>query len=129
MTTWTFPANLVDVHDGDTITVEADLGFSINLRVHVRLLDVYAPELKELPDAATGNPGGAATRQYVVDWMATRQQTATAPYPLAMTTTKLPETPDTFTRYVANIVDTAGQSLNDAVRTFLGGKQYGSGVH
>lgn len=37
-TGWTTPAKIVDIHDGDTVTVE------ITRRVTVRLLDCWAPE-------------------------------------------------------------------------------------
>jgi endonuclease YncB( thermonuclease family) len=126
---WSFPARVIDVHDGDTIKVEADLGFKIRLEVNVRLLNVYAPELAEKPDPATGNPGGAATRQCVVDWMLTRTPVPAHPFPLTVATTRLPGSPDTFDRYVADVTDLDGASLNDAVRAFLGGKQYGRGTH
>jgi len=41
-----FPATVVDVHDGDTITVDIDLGLDVILRAQkIRLRGIDAPEL------------------------------------------------------------------------------------
>jgi micrococcal nuclease len=42
---WTVPARVVQVHDGDTITVVCDLGWKINCQVSVRIAHINAPEL------------------------------------------------------------------------------------
>jgi len=47
----TMPATVVDVHDGDTLTVE------IRLPIRVRLLNCWSPELRE--------PGGEAARDHL----------------------------------------------------------------
>jgi endonuclease YncB( thermonuclease family) len=39
------PAIIRAVHDGDTATVDADLGWTISYRVHVRIAHINAPEL------------------------------------------------------------------------------------
>lgn len=39
-------AVLVDIHDGDTITVETDLGYRAKLVMTLRLYGINAPELK-----------------------------------------------------------------------------------
>jgi len=45
---YTRAARLTEVHDGDTITVDTDLGMNVWVKgVHIRLLDVWAKELKE----------------------------------------------------------------------------------
>jgi endonuclease YncB( thermonuclease family) len=125
MADWQFAAELIDVHDGDTITVECDLGFDARMLTRIRLLDVYAPELREQPDAATGNPGGAAALAFVRQWL---NQSATGEWPLIVRTTKLPTSPETFGRYVAEVTNRAGESLNAAIRGFLGGKRFGTGA-
>ena len=42
-----YSAEVLEVHDGDTITARLDLGFDVSIVKNLRLLDVYAPELKE----------------------------------------------------------------------------------
>lgn len=59
MTTFSpFGATVEAVHDGDTLTVLADLGFNVYYHVDVRLNGCNAPELHAV--------GGAAAR----DWLA-----------------------------------------------------------
>ena len=41
-----YVATVIDVYDGDTITVQIDLGFSIHIVEKIRLARVNAPELK-----------------------------------------------------------------------------------
>ena len=45
MTTWTVPATVLDVHDGDTFTCLLDLGWHIWYRTRIRLAVINAPEL------------------------------------------------------------------------------------
>lgn len=54
---WTVPAMVLDVHDGDTIRVRADLGWRIQLDTLVRLDGIDAPELKL--------PAGTVARDYL----------------------------------------------------------------
>jgi micrococcal nuclease len=65
MTTWTVPARIIRILDGDTIEVDLDLGWRITYRAKVRLARVNAPELS--------TDVGRAAR----DW-AVRQLTALA---------------------------------------------------
>jgi len=39
-------AHVVDVYDGDTITIDVDLGFTVKIRQKLRLLGVDTPELR-----------------------------------------------------------------------------------
>lgn len=48
---WVATAKVVDIHDGDTVTVE------VSKRYQVRLLDCWAPELKSL--------GGIESREHL----------------------------------------------------------------
>lgn len=41
-----YKATVVSVYDGDTITVDIDLGFSVKLRMPVRLARINAPEIR-----------------------------------------------------------------------------------
>lgn len=40
-------AEIIDVHDGDTVRIRADVGFDFVARKWIRLRDVKAPELHE----------------------------------------------------------------------------------
>ena len=44
--TWRFPAQLIDNYDGDTLTLDLDLGFKLRLRAAVRLRGCDTPELR-----------------------------------------------------------------------------------
>lgn len=44
-TTWTVPATVLRVIDGDTLEVACDLGFRITYRAKVRLQGINCPEL------------------------------------------------------------------------------------
>lgn len=39
-------AHVVKVYDGDTITVEVDLGFKVNIKEQLRLLGIDTPEMR-----------------------------------------------------------------------------------
>lgn len=54
---WVVPSTVRTVHDGDTLTLDADLGWTITYRVHVRIAHINAPEL--------GQPGGVEARDYL----------------------------------------------------------------
>jgi endonuclease YncB( thermonuclease family) len=57
-----YPARLQQVHDGDTIAFLWDQGRRTYGAEHVRLLDVWCPELDE--------PGGAEATRATVEWLA-----------------------------------------------------------
>jgi endonuclease YncB( thermonuclease family) len=40
-----WPAVVLDVHDGDTMTLVLDLGFDLTLKAHCRMKGINAPEL------------------------------------------------------------------------------------
>jgi endonuclease YncB( thermonuclease family) len=44
--TWTCPATVVHVHDGDTVVCDIDLGYHVSVRWAVRVDGLAAPELK-----------------------------------------------------------------------------------
>jgi len=41
-----YPAKVLDIYDGDTITVECDLGFKIKIELKIRLYGIDTPELR-----------------------------------------------------------------------------------
>lgn len=44
-TTWTVPATVIRIVDGDTVKLDLDLGWRIHLTANARLLDHSAPEM------------------------------------------------------------------------------------
>lgn len=107
---WEFPARLVRVIDGDTLVVEADLGFHTRLELTVRLLGVNAPELRGRERAA-----GRAAREYAAQWLAER---AGAAWPLVLRPTA-GRPVDRYGRYLAVVRDQRGESLNDAMQRWV----------
>lgn len=122
---WDCRAQLVKMHDGDTFTVLADTMFSQRCDVQLRLLNVYAPELKD--------PGGLETTDFVNTWL--MEAMLVQPilrWPIYLKTVRTqvyePNQKMTFTRYLATVwrydptkdgaVDGL-PSLNDAVNAFL----------
>lgn len=62
MNLYHYKATVVSVYDGDTITVDIDLGFSATLRMAVRLARINAPEVRGEQRAA-GLTAAEALRQ------------------------------------------------------------------
>jgi micrococcal nuclease len=59
-----YTAKLVRVIDGDTVVLDVDLGFRINLRETFRLANINAFELRENL--------GLSAKQFVIDWFTQR---------------------------------------------------------
>lgn len=55
-----WPARAVEIHDGDTLWMEVDLGLDVVRRCWVRLAECYAPELNE--------PGGVYARDALAEY-------------------------------------------------------------
>lgn len=115
-----YRARLLRVHDGDTLTLELDQGMSDRSEEAIRLLNVWAPELRQL--------GGEETMIFVQQWL-DRNCNQSLRWPLYVKTlpNKQPE-PDeirTFVRYVGTVwrFDLQGNvvepSLNNDVNDFL----------
>ncbi len=106
---WTWPlARVLEVHDGDSIKFDVDVGFSMHAYIWVRLLDVRAPELSE--------PTGQQARSDTLAWLVEH-----APNSVVELTTYRSSQPlevrfrQSFTRYLG--VVSAGQStLNEWLR-------------
>jgi micrococcal nuclease len=62
-------AKVERVIDGDTLEVIIDLGFTINITVHVRLLGVNTPEIFGAK-AANSKVAGLASKAFVEQWVA-----------------------------------------------------------
>lgn len=62
---YTYKAHVLDVYDGDTITVEIDLGFNIRFTEKVRLVGINAPEMKGA-DKPKGTKSRDALRKIIL---------------------------------------------------------------
>lgn len=113
-------------YDGDTVTYESDLGRHIRHEADVRLLGVFAPELRQ--------PGGAECRQFVRSWHETRVRGRRWPF-LVVTALVWAGDPDraeakkTLDRYVATVtcIET-NEVLNLAVAEFIRANGYTGGT-
>lgn len=99
-------ARVVTAHDGDTLKLDVDCGFSVHAYVWIRLKGVRAPELAE--------PTGPQARQDLEAWLATD-----APDGLVMVSTfqtagsvKEINEQRTFIRYLGVVSAPNGNELN-----------------
>ena len=96
--TWHYPrARSLGNYDGDTVTLEIDVGLSALRRVTVRLARVNTPELKDA--------GGAAARNRVMELLAGQV--------LEVTTIK--DRTEKYGRYLAEIILGDGRNLSDVL--------------
>lgn len=95
---YSYEATVAGIHDGDTLTLDIDLGLETTRRVIVRLYGLNAPEL--------GTPEGATALAFVQDWIGSVAQ------PLVVDTVK--DHREKYGRYLATIQGPAG-SLNRAL--------------
>ena len=92
-----YSATVLSVHDGDTMTVDVDLGFGIHAVHKLRLANVNAPEL----DTAAGKDALAWVKQWV----------ATNPGPYILRTKKGRET-EKYGRYIGTLISPSQRILN-----------------
>jgi micrococcal nuclease len=66
-----YEAKILSVHDGDTISVEVDLGFQIKFTDKIRFYGINAPELKikDVNNKMQINPEGMKTLAVVNDFI------------------------------------------------------------
>lgn len=121
---WDKRARLLRVIDGDTIEVLLDQGFRDTKEIDVRLLGVWAPEMRE--------PGGPETKAFVQEWFR-REEAATGGkvWSVVVTTMRMPvadKEQQTFDRYVCTVTSMDGsRSLNVAVSQYVAEQGYGGG--
>jgi len=117
-----YRAALSRVIDGDSAVLLVDVGFSARVEVEVRLLDVHAPERRQL--------GGAETTAFVTDWfghVAAIDPNRRWPLFVEMQISKVVEPTErtSFTRYLGTVWPIGnralGASLNWLVTQFLSG--------
>ncbi len=96
---WLSRAQVIGVHDGDTITVRSDRGLDqFHDPMRLRLLDVWAPEV-----TGVERPAGLASRAYVEQWLADAEAHG-GKWPLLVETFVLRDRPlKTFDRFVAMV--------------------------
>lgn len=120
---WDRRASIVDVHDGDTVTAVLDQGFGDTKEIKVRLLGVYAPELRQ--------NGGIETRAFVARWL-DETAVAGADFPYIITTARTVRSDieqSTLGRYVATVTNHDGtRSLNAEVMEFVAARRYAGGT-
>lgn len=106
-------AEIIDVHDGDTVRVRADVGFDFIARKWIRFKDVDAPELDE--------DGGPEAKEFLIKTLNERA-------PDGMVTVTTFWTPGThkeinedvtFIRYVGLITLLSGIDLNAYMNGYL----------
>lgn len=120
MIVWDKRARLVDVHDGDTITVDLDQGFGDTKRIKVRLLGVFAPELRQV--------GGPECKTYLRALLA--NVVARGDWPLLVVTSRTADhETTTFERYVCTVSNYDGtQSVNASMQAYITEQGYLGGI-
>src|SRR5580765_699781 len=108
MTIWKVPATIQAIHDGDTVTVLADLGWHISLVTPVRLAGVDAPEL--------ATPEGKTALAFVVALM-----------PIGTVVTLTSHSLDKYGRVLGTITLPDGTDLSETLIQHGQGKPYFGG--
>jgi micrococcal nuclease len=91
---FTYAVQVLDVHDGDTVHLDIDLGFHVWRRgERYRLARINAPEL--------ATPAGPPARDHLIGLIGSHQITAT--------TSKA----DNYGRWLVELVTETGRNLND----------------
>ena len=104
---YTYYAKLVRVIDGDTIVAMIDLGHKTWVKRHIRLLDVYAPEVRTRD--AEEKTRGLVVKSRLESFLQLRTE-------MFIQTVKK----DSFGRYLGNIwVD--GINVNDFINSYIKG--------
>jgi len=96
-----YSASLMKIHDGDTVTLDVDLGFGIHSFHVMRLSGVNAPELSTF--------AGKTAHVWVEGWFRAN------PGPYVLRTSKSRET-EKYGRYLGVLSSTAtGRNINDDI--------------
>ena len=62
---YTYAAKIISVYDGDTVTATVDLGFTVSVRIKVRLYGINTPEIRTKDPSE--KKAGYAARDFVRD--------------------------------------------------------------
>lgn len=101
-----YEAKVLDVHDGDTISVEIDLGFELKFTDKIRFYGLNAPELKMRNDKnkLVENPIGTKTLEIVKEFL---------PIGSIIVVETIKDKKEKYGRYLANIyVMRDGEQIN-----------------
>lgn len=106
---FTYEAVVKDIHDGDTITVEFDLGFNTKFTEKIRFYGINAPELRmrNEKNKLVENPKGTQTLEEVKKFLKVGDT-------IVVETIK--DKKEKFGRYLGNVYVTRGEEqikLND----------------
>lgn len=94
MTTWTVPAIIIRVVDGDTVDAELDLGWHITFHSKIRLAGVNCPEMS--------TPEGVPARAFTINWLNAAMPVGDSG-PLAAPVTVVSHSLDKYGRVLADI--------------------------
>jgi endonuclease YncB( thermonuclease family) len=104
MTTWTVPARVTRVVDGDTLVADLDLGWGIwHIGAKVRLAGINCPEM--------GTPEGHAAREFALDLLPVVLGAPGGWVPVTITSKAL----DKYGRTLAEVTLPDGRSLRVAL--------------
>ena len=118
-----YAAKLEQVTDGDTVRLTVDHGMHIRSSQAIRLLDVYAPESRDV--------GGFETRSFVAAWVFDHRHPRAdgrpgPEWPLHVVTIK---DATTFNRYIGTVTCSfCGQSLNADINVYVAAAGWGHGI-
>lgn len=99
-------AHITNVHDGDTVRAEVNLGCDVSINLLLRLYGVDAPELK--------TEAGKQSRDWVWKWLNDNCQVEPHGFLVRITTVK--DKKEKYGRYLATIYSTKHEtSLNSAL--------------
>jgi endonuclease YncB( thermonuclease family) len=103
-----YKAVLVSVHDGDTVTLDVDLGFHVTVRIAARLYGINAPELSTFE--------GKTARVHLSDLLGIHPGVpAAVPEPLTIHTFKDPG--DKYGRWLAVLFNDSVGDVNQRMVT------------
>ena len=100
-----YRAKLVKVHDGDTVTLDIDIGFGFCVRKPCRLFGINAPELKDRPVEA------AQSRHRLADLLGDAPASCTTPWSIVCRSHK--DATEKYGRILVTLINGKGVCVND----------------
>lgn len=107
-----YNADLISIHDGDTMHLAVDLGCDVTIDMTVRLNGLDAPEL--------ATAAGKAALAYAQQWF--------AEHPGKYTVNTIKDHKEKYGRYLAKITSSDGHVLNDDLLATGNAKPYNGGA-
>lgn len=106
---WTMPAQVIRVVDGDTVVLNADLGFRLNLQVKARLYGIDTPEMRA-PDRPEGIEAKSYLEDLIEEWRIDNQGDETGHPWLIIEIHK--NKSDSFWRWTVRLIGKGNMDLN-----------------